>query len=98
MKIAFSAALALAASLALAGAASAQGAQGGGGMSATRQACQADMQKLCNGVQPGGGRIMQCFKQHKDELSAPCKAAIAERMSQKRAGKGGEGASPPPSN
>ncbi len=88
MTIANSAAVALAASLLLAGAASAQG-----GMSATRQACQADMQKLCNGVQPGGGRVMQCFKQHKDELSAPCKAAIAERMSQKRAGKGGEGAS-----
>ena len=89
MKIAISA-VALAASLALAGAASAQGAQGGGGMSATRQACQADMQKLCSGVQPGGGRIMECFNQHKDELSAACKAAVAD-VEQRHAAKSGGG-------
>jgi hypothetical protein len=82
MKIAFSAALALAASLVLGGAALAEG-----GKAAVHAACQADLTKLCDGVQPGGGRIMQCLKTHKDEISAPCKSAIAERMSEKRAAK-----------
>ena len=88
MKIAISA-VALAASLALAGAAFAQGAQGGG-MANMRTACQADMQKLCSGVQPGGGRIMECFNQHKDELSAACKAAVAD-VEQRHAAKSGGG-------
>ncbi len=83
MKIAFSA-VALAASLALAGAACAQG------MANMRTACQADMQKLCSGVQPGGGRIMECFNQHKDELSAACKAAVAD-VEQRHAAKSGGG-------
>ncbi len=41
-------------------------------------ACRADVQKLCKGVQPGGGRIAACLKQHESELSAPCREKIAE--------------------
>ena len=36
-------------------------------------ACKADVQKLCSGVQPGGGRIMACLKEHKDEVSQACR-------------------------
>lgn len=45
------------------------------------QACQADAAKLCPGVQPGGGRVLACLKQHEAELSAGCQAALP-RLSQ----------------
>jgi hypothetical protein len=44
--------------------------------SEVRAACEADVTKLCAGVQPGGGRIMQCLAQHKTEVSDACKQAI----------------------
>ena len=43
---------------------------------AARAACEADVQKLCTGVQPGGGRILACLKQHKDQVSDGCKQAV----------------------
>lgn len=81
MKLAFAAGLALASSLMLADAAAAQGPMAG-----VRAACQADLQKLCAGVQPGGGRIKQCLKEHKDQVSTGCKSALAQMMANKRAG------------
>ncbi len=39
--------------------------------------CMADAQKLCPGVEAGQGRIAQCLKSHKDEVSAECKAKMA---------------------
>ena len=44
-------------------------------MAAIRSACTEDAQKLCAGVQPGGGRIVACLKEHKDSLSDPCRQA-----------------------
>jgi hypothetical protein len=44
-------------------------------MAAVRAACAEDVQKLCAGVQPGGGRIVACLKEHKDSLSDGCKRA-----------------------
>jgi hypothetical protein len=49
-------------------------------MADARAACDTDLKKLCPGVQPGGGRIIACLKQHKDELSNGCKQAIAKAM------------------
>jgi hypothetical protein len=43
-------------------------------------ACKSDLQLLCAGVQPGGGRIRDCMKEHRTQLSAGCKMAIADRM------------------
>jgi hypothetical protein len=43
-----------------------------------RTACETDIQKLCTGVQPGGGRILTCLKQHKDQVSDGCKQAVAK--------------------
>src|SRR5579863_7198939 len=40
-----------------------------------RTACSEDAQKLCAGVQPGGGRIVACLREHKDSLSDQCKQA-----------------------
>ena len=50
----------------------------------TPGACKADVQKLCAGVQPGDGRIMQCMKQHESELSDACKQNIAIRKTKRK--------------
>src|ERR1700674_3647195 len=43
-----------------------------------RAACDSDSQALCAGVQPGGGRILACLKEHKDKVSDPCKVTIVK--------------------
>jgi hypothetical protein len=42
---------------------------------AIRATCAEDAQKLCAGVQPGGGRVVACLKEHQDSLSDRCKQA-----------------------
>ncbi|HXX29775.1 MAG TPA: cysteine rich repeat-containing protein [Myxococcaceae bacterium] len=42
---------------------------------AARQACQPDVEKFCSNVPQGGGQVMQCLRQHQNELSDACKAA-----------------------
>jgi hypothetical protein len=42
------------------------------------QACEADAQKFCKDVKPGQGRIVKCLREHEKELSAECKAKMAE--------------------
>jgi hypothetical protein len=37
-----------------------------------REACEADVQRLCGNVQRGEGRIVNCLKEHKTELSESC--------------------------
>ena len=34
--------------------------------------CKADYERLCPGVQMGGGRIIACLKAHKEEISIGC--------------------------
>ena len=60
-----------------------------------RTACAADVQKLCPNVPQGGGRIIACLKQHKEEVSDRCKQAIVSAMQQSRGGAGST-ASPAP--
>ncbi len=43
-----------------------------------KEACADDLQQFCAGVKPGGGKIAQCLKAHKDKLSAECKAEIKD--------------------
>jgi hypothetical protein len=43
---------------------------------AMRQACMEDVHTLCSDAQPGGGKLMQCLKTHKDQVSAGCKSAF----------------------
>ncbi|HXX81072.1 MAG TPA: cysteine rich repeat-containing protein [Thermodesulfovibrionales bacterium] len=40
------------------------------------QSCKDDAQKFCKGIQPGGGRIMECLKSHQSELSPACQTTI----------------------
>ncbi len=49
-------------------------------------ACDADIQKLCGGIQPGGGRILACLKQNKDVVSPTCKQAIVKAVQAAPAG------------
>ena len=39
-------------------------------------ACKGDVDKLCPGVQPGGGAIRKCLHEHKDQVSDSCKATM----------------------
>jgi hypothetical protein len=41
-----------------------------------RQACRADLEQNCAGVQPGAGRLRACVKEHFTAFSEPCKAAL----------------------
>ena len=45
---------------------------------AAQHPCMDDAKKLCPGVKPGEGRIAACLKEHQDQMSASCKAKIAE--------------------
>ncbi|MGB8331062.1 MAG: cysteine rich repeat-containing protein [Polyangiales bacterium] len=47
------------------------------------KACEEDIHFLCEGIQPGGGRVAACLKQSESEVSAGCKARIAEAKQQK---------------
>lgn len=52
-------------------------------MESFAQACKADVEKLCKGVEPGEGRIMQCMREHKAELSPACSEKL-DRMGKRR--------------
>ena len=51
--------------------------------------CRADVEKLCPGVKPGGGRIIQCLKAHKDEVSDACKADLKQMKARRGGGDAG---------
>ena len=48
-----------------------------GGGARLRAACGDDLQRFCVGVQPGGGRLIQCLSAHTPEVSAACGNMIA---------------------
>jgi len=41
------------------------------------QSCKDDAQKFCKGIQPGGGKVMECLKSHQSELSPACQATLS---------------------
>jgi Cysteine rich repeat len=43
-----------------------------------KEACEGDAKKLCEGIKPGGGKIVQCLKQHESELSSECKEQMVK--------------------
>jgi len=47
-------------------------------------ACKADIKKLCPDVKPGGGRIVACLKDKKDQMSDECKADLAKQAAEKK--------------
>src|SRR6267378_3159321 len=55
---------------------------------AAEHPCKEDAERLCQGVEPGEGRILQCLKKHEAELSPACKEkrdSFRERMQEIRA-------------
>lgn len=46
---------------------------------AARQACEPDYRRLCNGVMPGGGRVLKCLSDNAPLLSEPCRKVIEAR-------------------
>jgi len=92
-------AAAVAAAMALAAVAHAQPAGGDGGHhgGGVREACQADMQKLCPDAKMGpGGGMRECIKSNFDKLSTPCQDAINKmRAEHQAAGQGGGGQAAP---
>jgi len=45
--------------------------------------CRPDVDRLCPGIQPGGGRIVACLKQNEAQLSAACKDAVAKAQAKR---------------
>jgi len=56
-----------------------------------RGACMTDVRSLCGSVQPGGGRIIRCMREHREQISEGCKLALAERMRQRGQDRPGRG-------
>jgi len=46
---------------------------------AHRGACRADAEKLCAGIEHGGGRILNCLAGQKDKLSDACRKSVESR-------------------
>jgi hypothetical protein len=44
--------------------------------------CKADVERLCAGTEPGGGRIIKCLKEHKEEMSVGCAQALMKIKSE----------------
>src|SRR6516225_9083815 len=53
-----------------------------GGIFATERDCATDIQSLCAGVKPGGGRILACLQGHvaAGELSVGCSTILAKAI------------------
>jgi len=52
-------------------------------MQILRGACGPDVQRLCPGVQPGGGRIKACLMSKKDQMSVGCAKALMQAKQSK---------------
>jgi len=46
---------------------------------AARKACKQDVEALCKGIQPGGGRIVNCLKDHQKDLSDTCYEQLSKK-------------------
>ena len=47
-----------------------------------KKTCQGDVTRLCKSVRAGGGRILQCLREHESDLTADCRQAVNPGKSQ----------------
>ncbi|MEI6127822.1 MAG: cysteine rich repeat-containing protein [Pseudomonadota bacterium] len=52
-------------------------------MVSVSESCEDDVEQLCKEVRPGGGRILNCLKDHAGEISSECKATLTEKRRNK---------------
>ena len=60
------------------GVAEAQSGGEGRGGGEVRKACHDDIVQLCANIEPGGGRLIQCLREHQDRVSQSCKSALTD--------------------
>jgi len=58
------------------------------------EACRSDVKALCGSIQPGGGRIRDCMREHRAQVSSACKLAIADRMLERSGSRSANGSAP----
>jgi hypothetical protein len=52
------------------------------GANAQWKPCKADAARLCPGMKPGSPEMVQCIRDHRDQVSPACKEAAREKGSQ----------------
>ncbi len=61
--------------------------QAGGQLQAYRESvhpgCRADVQRLCQGTEKGGGRILACLQSHPGQLSPACQEQVNQRLAKR---------------
>jgi len=67
-------------SIAMTGTAQAQTISYADAMTTLADACGSDINKLCKGVNLGGGQIAACLEQHRDSVSAKCVSTLTAVM------------------
>ena len=50
----------------------------GDAMEIFREECGADVRRVCRGVFPGGGRVIGCLAENREQLSPACRTAMME--------------------
>jgi hypothetical protein len=53
-------------------------------MTAVQQACKMDVETYCATVERGEGRILNCLKEHRDNVSEGCKTAVRGMQEQRQ--------------
>lgn len=48
------------------------------------EACRADVAQFCQGIEPGGGRLVRCLKQNEARLSPACRDGLARHGTRSR--------------
>ena len=54
------------------------------GLEDLRTYCMSDLKRLCKGIEPGGGRLIHCLKDHKKEMSVGCAQALQKLKAKKQ--------------
>jgi hypothetical protein len=70
-------AVALGAALLLTGS---MGASAQEGLFTSERDCTTDVQSLCAGVKPGGGRVLACLQSHVSDLSVGCSTILSKAI------------------